>query len=133
MLGNNNKIIIGNNVFINGSKYQPVTINACEGKTIYIGNECIFSNNIEIHTTDYHSILDNEYNRINDAKDVYIGNHCWIGLRSIILKGSFISDNTIVGAGTLVSGKTLSQSNCIITGVPAKIIKDNTHWDIHLI
>lgn len=132
MQGDNNEIIIGNKVFINGSKYQPVIINACEGKSIQIGNDCIFSNNIEIHTTDYHTICDYNMNRINLARDIVIGNHCWIGLQTTILKGSVLPDNTIVGAGSILTG-TYSETNTIIVGSPTRIIKKNIYWDIRLL
>lgn len=129
--GNNNKIVIGNSVFINGTKIQPVTINACEGKTISIGDDCIFSNNIEIHTTDYHTIFDKNANRTNHASDIIIGEHCWIGLRVVILKGSSIPNNTIVGAGAIVSGRH-EIPYCLLTGIPAKSIKQDVYWDIRL-
>ena len=44
-------------------------------------------------------------------------------MNTIILKGSVIEDNSIVGAGSIVSGKF--KSNSIICGNPAKKIKEN--------
>ena len=131
LYGDNNKIIIGNNVFLNGSRIQPITINACEGKIISIGDNCIFSNNIEIHTTDYHTIFDKDSNRTNHASDINIGEHCWIGLRVVILKGSSLPSNTIVGAGTIVSGR-FEKTHCLLAGIPAKVIKEDIYWDVRL-
>lgn len=50
----------------------------------------------------------------------------------IILKGSQISNNTVVGAGTIVT-KKYEEPNCILAGNPAKIVKRNIDWDRKLL
>lgn len=64
------------------------------------------------------SDLDNHY----PAKDIYLGEKCWIGMNSVILPGVRLGNNTIVGAGSVVT-KSFEEGNCIIAGNPAKIIK----------
>ncbi len=58
-----------------------------DGKKIIIGDDALLSNNIEIHTSHYHPILI-EGVRTNIDEDVVIGSHVWIGLRTVILKGT---------------------------------------------
>jgi len=53
---------------------------------------------------------------------VIIGNNVWIGTRVIIMPGVKIGDNSIIGAGAVVT-KSFS-ANSIIGGVPAKFIKN---------
>lgn len=48
--------------------------------------------------TDYHSI-DNKI----VSERVIIGNHVWIGCKSIILKGVTIGDGAIIAAGSVVN------------------------------
>ena len=55
------------------------------------------------------------------GKDVIIGKNCWLGMNCIILPGVVLPDNTIVGAGAVVT-KSPSSSGCTIVGVPAKSI-----------
>ena len=55
--GNNNSIIFGNDVIVNASRRQPTVMNALYGTSITIGDRALFSNNIEIHTTDYNKIF----------------------------------------------------------------------------
>ena len=50
-----------------------------------------------------------------------IGNDCFIGMNSIILKGTTLGNNVIVGAGSVVHGHF--PDNVIIAGNPAKIVK----------
>lgn len=86
--GEDSHLVIGKNVHINASIYQPTHINAFGHKRkVLIGDNCLISNNVEIHTSDYHKIFDGNGNRVNENKNVIIGNNVWIGLRSIILKG----------------------------------------------
>ena len=54
-------------------------------------------------------------------KKVKIGNNCFIGARAIILPGTTIGDNTIIGAGSVVKGEI--PNGVVIAGNPAKIIK----------
>jgi acetyltransferase-like isoleucine patch superfamily enzyme len=61
-----------------------------------------------------------------------IGKNCFIAIRSIIMPGVNIGDEVIVAAGSVVTKDV--PSNCIVAGVPAKIIKKNilmnndSHW-----
>ena len=107
-----------------GSQFASV-----EGKNVVIGEDCMFSHNVDVRTSDSHSILNVEGNRINPGEDVIIGNHVWIGIRTTILKGVRIADNCVVAACSLVSSKTESKENTIIAGVPAVIVKNNINWD----
>ena len=56
-------------------------------------------------------------------RPVVIGEGCFLGANSIILKGTTLGKNVVVGAGRVVSDTF--QDNVIIAGNPARIIKDN--------
>lgn len=127
--GDNSEIIIGNNVHINASKRFPTILNAFEGTRIIIGDDCLLSNSIELHTTDYHSITRKIGGKINPPQDIIIDQHVWIGLRTIVLKGVHIAPDNVVGAASMVT-KSFGESNTIICGNPAKIIKKDINWDI---
>ncbi len=131
LVGNNNTIIFGDNVTVNASKRQPTIINAIGGRKIIIGDEALLSNNIEIHTSDYHGIYDYiTGGRLNYDEDVIIGNKTWIGLRTIILKGSIIPDGCVVGAGSIICKKhNTSEGNVLITGVPGNVARKQIVWD----
>lgn len=120
-----NKISIGNDCWLLGGELA-----ACEGTSILIGDNNMFSHSLLVRTSDSHSILDEKGNRINCAQDIIIGNHVWIGLQVLILKGVVISDNCIVGARSIVTSKSPHNNNCIILGAPAKIVKEGVSWNI---
>lgn len=128
IIGDGNIISFGKNVIVNASSIQPTIINSVGGGKIVIGDGSLFSNNIEIHNTDYHGIYNFKGERINPEKDIEIGKSVWVGLGSKILKGTEIADNVVVGCGSLVTGQ-FTDSYVIIAGNPAKIVKTGVFWN----
>lgn len=60
-------------------------------------------------------------------RTICIGDHCFIGSAVRFAPGTVIGDNNIVGMGSVVN-KKFPQSNLLIAGVPAKIVKENHDW-----
>ena len=54
-------------------------------------------------------------------KEIKIGNHTFIGAKAILLPGTQIGDNCIIGAGTVVKGTI--PNNSVVVGNPAKIVQ----------
>jgi acetyltransferase-like isoleucine patch superfamily enzyme len=97
-------------------------------KHIFIGEDCMFSYDIDFRTGDSHSIFDTVTGkRINGAQNIEVGNHVWIGAHSIILKGVTIENNSVIGTNSVVTKSVPSHS--IAAGIPAKVIKNNIDWD----
>lgn len=71
--------------------------------------------------TENHNVYNLDYHDI--TQDIKIGNHCWIGMNSVILPGVTLGDYTIVGAGAVVT-KSFVEGYCIINGVPSKKIRN---------
>jgi len=142
--GNNNIIYIGDDCVVNntsiildneGSEIRignktsiaKVQIVSLEPYKIEIGENCMLSYDIEIRNTDSHKIYDKNTNeRINEGSSINIGNHVWLGMRAVILKGVNIGHNSIVAAGSIVTKDV--KANTIVSGNPAKQIKENVYW-----
>ncbi|WP_314294225.1 acyltransferase [Fusobacterium periodonticum] len=142
--GNNNIIYIGDDCVVNntsiildneGSEIRignktsiaKVQIVSLEPYKIEIGEDCMLSYDIEIRNTDSHKIYDKNTNeRINEGSSINIGNHVWLGMRAVILKGVNIGHNSIVAAGSIVTKDV--KANTIVSGNPAKQIKENVYW-----
>lgn len=121
LFGDNNLIRIGKDTRINGANFI-----VHNGTKVEIGSECLFSSEIDVRTTDSHSIFNADGERINLDKNIVIGEHVWIGRMVSILKGSVIGDGSVIGSMSLVSGAI--PKRVIAAGVPAKIIKENILW-----
>lgn len=120
----NNEVFIGKNTLICGE----TKLSCIESTRISIGEDCMFSNAIDVRTGDSHSILDENGKRINPSKDVIINDHVWIGHGVTILKGATVSRDSICATKAVVT-KEFTQPNVVIAGNPAKIIKENINWD----
>ena len=126
IMGTNNVLQIGDNTTIEEARILQK--NSFNNKII-IGSDCQISYEIIIRSTDGHTIYDKNTREVkNYARDVVIGDHVWIGARAMILKGSHIPSNSMVGACSLVN-KEFTEENTVIAGVSAKIIKKDVNWD----
>lgn len=99
-----------------------------EDALISIGEDCMFSAAIKLWGSDGHSIINLEDNTVcNKSTGIVIGNHVWICENVRILKNSLVSDNSVIANSSLVC-KKFYDSNVIIAGNPANIIKRNIDW-----
>lgn len=121
--GDGNLLYIGKQTSIEA----PCEIAVCEGKDVKIGNDCMFGPNLMIRTSDSHPLFDNFGRRINQAENVYIGEHVWIGVDVLILKGTIIPDNSVIGARSLLT-HSFKSANSVYAGNPCKLIKSNIIW-----
>lgn len=125
---NNNQLLIEKGTTFHGREGYPIHIALDEGSKVLIHEDCMFSNGIQIRSTDSHSIVDLKGKRLNPAENIIIEKHCWIGLGCIILKGTHIAEHTVVAAGTVCT-KKYKQGNVVLAGNPAKIVKQEIDWD----
>ena len=102
------------NVFQTFGTYFQAIGKITIGKGTYIGPNCGL-------ITANHDLSD--LNRHQDPADIVIGKNCWIGMNSVVLPGVVLGDNTIVGAGSVVT-HSFPEGFCIIAGTPAKTIKN---------
>lgn len=98
-----------------------------ETGTITIGKDCMISRLVYVSVSDIHPIYDRDSGeRLNPAASVSIGDHVWLGLRSMIMKGSEIGDGAVVAAGAVVSGQV--PPHTIVAGSPARVVRENVEW-----
>lgn len=120
----NNEISIDEHTSIMGK----TELAAIESTSIKIGKDCLFSQMIYFRTGDSHSIIDMDGNRINQSKNIIVGDHVWLGQQVVLLKGAEIPANSIVGYRSIVTKKLMSE-NTAYAGSPAKEVKNNVTWD----
>lgn len=120
---NNCRITIGQNTSINSADIQMGESNS----QIIIGDDCMFSFDIEIACSDTHAIINNNCELINIGRKIEIGNHVWVCKEVKILKNTKIPNNTIIAQNSIIT-KEFDIENTIIAGIPAKIVKEGINW-----
>lgn len=93
---------------------------------ISIGDDCAISWNCQFIDDDFHSIEPSTSGAIT-AEPIAIGDHVWIGSSVTVLRGSFIASGCVVAAGAVVRGK-FTEENCLIGGIPARVIRRGIRW-----
>lgn len=96
------------------------------GSDSSIGDGLLMSRDVKIFDSDFHKILDENGNQSNLPKPVIIGNHVWIGIGTIILRGSKIEDGAVIAAGSVVMGKV--KAGTLAIGNPARSFS-NVRWE----
>lgn len=124
-IGENATMTLGDNFIITGNSEI-----ICQ-KEIIFGDHCLLSWDILMMDTDFHQILDENGQIINEPKPIVIGNHVWIGCRNTILKGVSIGDNNIISANSTIT-RSCKENNCVIGGhgKSLEIIKRNVNWKV---
>ncbi|OHT04295.1 putative acetyltransferase [Tritrichomonas foetus] len=107
-------VTIGKDVFINWN------VTMLDSTPINIGDETLIGPNVAIYTA-MHPISGKARKGPEYSERVTIGKRCWIGGNAVICPGVTIGDNVTVAAGSVVTEDV--PSNCIVGGVPAKVLK----------
>ena len=127
-ISGSSRISIGNQTYFNGH-----SLIAChEATAVDIGEGSLFADSVTLRTGDSHSVLDAEGKRTNPSRSIFIGKHVWVAQQVIILKGSSIADDSVVGSGTLIAGQAFPAGSEIV-GNPARILREHIHWTSDLV
>ena len=123
-VGREAQLILGENFMITGDS-QII----CH-KKICFGNDCLLSWDILMMDTDFDHVLDTRGYKTNMPKPISIGNHVWIGCRTVILKGVTLADGCIVSANSTIA-RSFGEPNCIIGGhaQTAAVLRHNVRWE----
>lgn len=119
--GGNSTLHIKYNAGIRGVEFN------LNGANIEVGELCMFSYGITLRNHDSHKVLDREGRIVNLPRDIILGKHVWIAQNATILKGCHIGANSVIGFGSIVTKSC--DPGSILTGVPAKVVKENISWD----
>ena len=96
-------------------------LDCCCGKII-IGDRCAITHGCVILSHDPAKKRIHRKNKVEGT--VRLGNKVFVGVNSIILKNVTIGDNSIIGAGSVVTKDV--PPNVVVAGNPAKIIQKLT-------
>lgn len=94
----------------------------CASENILIGEGSQVGAGVLIMDNDFHSLESGQWvSDVSNSRPVIVGKNCFIGARSIILKGVTLEDCCVVGAGAVVVGGIYCRGS-VLAGNPARIV-----------
>ena len=90
---------IGSGVYFNDG-----AVISCLGK-INIGENTLFGPGVKIFDNNHRFSREEGVSRVCDAGCITVGRNCWIASDVVLLKGTEIGDNCVIGAGCVIRGK----------------------------
>lgn len=109
-------------------KYCLITpgVRIMAAESIEIGDACMFAHGAYISDADWHGIYDRS-EPVGKTKPIILKDNVWIGDSAIVCKGVTIGENSIIGAGAVVTKNI--PANVVAAGNPAKVVKNLDQGD----
>jgi galactoside O-acetyltransferase len=109
----------GSHVFLEEYFYANFNLTVIDDGDVWIGDHTMIGPNVIICTTGHP--VDPIYREMDAhySLTIHIGRNVWIGSNTVILPGVTVGDNTVIGAGSVVT-KDIPE-NVVAVGNPCKI------------
>ena len=118
----------GKNVHFGNGVYANFNLTMVDDCDIFVGNNVLFGPNVTVSagTHPIHPELRSKQAQYNIP--IHIGNNVWIGANSVILPGVNIGDNSVIGAGSIVTKDI--PSNVVAVGNPCRVLREINENDM---
>ncbi|HAT4244530.1 sugar O-acetyltransferase [Clostridium perfringens] len=118
----------GKNVHFGNGVYANFNLTIVDDCDIFVGNNVMFGPNVTVSagTHPIHPELRSKQAQYNIP--IHIGNNVWIGANSVILPGVTIGDNSVIGAGSIVTKDI--PSNVVAVGNPCRVLREINENDM---
>ena len=117
----------GKHVHFGKGVYANFNLTLVDDTHIYVGDHTMIGPNVVLATAG-HPILPElrplayQYNM-----PIHIGKNCWLGAGVIVLPGITIGDNSVIGAGSVVTKDI--PANVVAVGNPCKVLREINEHD----
>lgn len=117
----------GKHVHFGKNVYANFNLTCVDDTHIYIGDYTMIGPNVTLATAGHPILPELREKGYQFNMPVRIGKNCWLGAGVIVLPGITIGDNTVVGAGSIVT-KDLPP-NVVAVGNPCKVLREINEHD----
>ena len=111
----------GHHVHLGKNVYFNFGVTMVDDTHIYIGDYTMLGPNVTIATAGHPIDPDLRRKGLQYNLPVHIGSNCWLGAGVIVMPGVTIGDNTVVGAGSVVT-KDLP-AGVVAVGNPCRVMR----------
>lgn len=117
----------GRHVHFGKGIYANFNLTLVDDTHIYVGDCTMFGPNVTIATAGHPLLPSLREQGYQYNAPVHIGRNCWFGAGVIILPGVTVGNNTVIGAGSVVT-KDLPD-NVVAVGNPCRVLREINEHD----
>ncbi len=112
----------GKHVFMGDNVYANFNLTLVDDANIYIGDKVMFGPNVTIATANHPILPEFREDALQYNKEVRIGRNVWIGANTVIVPGITIGENSVIGAGSVVTRDI--PANVVAVGNPCSVMRE---------
>jgi len=118
----------GYNIHIGENFFSNFNFTVLDEAEVRVGDNVLIGPNVSLYTVNHAINVTQRNEGIEYAKPIHIGDNVWIGGNTVILQGVSIGNNSIVGAGSVVTKNV--PPGVIAAGNPCKVIRTIKEEDL---
>ncbi|GAX01717.1 sugar O-acetyltransferase [Secundilactobacillus silagei] len=117
----------GSHVYFGDHIYANYNFTAVDDTYIYVGDYTMFGPNVTLASAAHPVLPELREKAYQYNLPIKIGRNCWFGAGVIVLPGITIGDNSVIGAGSIVTKDV--PANVVAVGNPCHILRKITAKD----
>lgn len=111
----------GKHVHLGDNVYTNFNLTLVDDTHIYIGDRTKLGPNVVISTAGHPILPELRMQGLQYNMPVHIGKNCWLGAGVLVMPGVTIGDNTVIGAGSVVTRDI--PANVVAMGTPCRVVR----------
>ncbi len=112
----------GKHVHFGKDVYANFNLTLVDDTHIYVGDNTMFAPNVVVATAGHPVLPELRAQGYQYNMEVHIGRNCWLGAGVLVMPGVTIGDNTVVGAGSVVTHDL--PANVVAVGNPCRVMRE---------
>ncbi len=117
----------GKHVHFGHHVYANFNLTLVDDTHIYVGDYTLMGPNVTLVTAGHPVLPELRLRALQYNMPIHIGKNCWLGAGVTVLPGVTIGDNTVVGAGSLVTRDL--PANVVAVGSPCRVMRPINEHD----
>ena len=111
----------GRHVHFGSHIYANFGLTLVDDTHIYVGDYTLFGPHVTVATAGHPILPELRQQGLQYNAPIRIGKNCWIGAGALLMPGVTIGDNTVIGAGSVVTRDI--PANVVAVGDPCRVLR----------
>lgn len=112
----------GRNVYMGSGVYANFNLTLVDDGDIFIGDRVMFGPNVTVATPNHPILPELRRKGLQYNKPIRIGADVWIGANTVIVPGVTIGENSVIGAGSVVTRDI--PAGVVAVGNPCRVLRE---------